>query len=92
VDIYNSAPFTGGTDAQSYTTVQQSDIDSAASSLEPSTTQSAIEDIKSQLQSNEHLVGEPLCRNNVTSDHQAGDQATTVNVTVETTCTASAST
>jgi hypothetical protein len=92
VDIYNSTPFTGGTDAQSYTTVQQSDIDTAANSLEPSTTQSAITDIKNQLQSNEHLVSDPQCHNTVTSDPPVDDQASTVHVTVETTCTALAST
>ena len=91
-DIFNSTPFTGGTDAQTYTVVQQSDIDNAANSLKASTNQSALADLKSQLQPNEHLVGNPQCTYNVTSDHAAGDQATTVAVTVVATCTATAST
>jgi ribosomal protein L40E len=92
LDIYNSTPFTGGTDPQSYTTVQQSDIDTAANSLTASTRQSAVADLNSQLQSNEHLVGDPQCTYNTTSDHAADDQATTVTVTVMATCTATAST
>lgn len=92
VDIYNSTPFTGGTDTQSYATVQQSDIDTAANALKTSTRQSAVADLNSQLQPNEHLVSDPQCTYNVTSDHAAGDQAATVKVTVMTTCTATAST
>src|SRR6266702_3075170 len=84
--------FTGGTDPQSYTTVQQSDIDTAAYSLKASTQQNAVADLNSQLRPNEHLVGNPQCTYNVTSDHAAGDQATTVKVTVMATCTATAST
>jgi len=92
LDIDNSTPFTGGTDPQTYTTVQQSDIDTAANSLEATTQQSAVADIKSQLHSNEHLVGDPQCSFTVTSDYAAGDQANTVTVTVQTTCGATAST
>ncbi len=92
-DAYNlNGGFTGGTDPQTYTVVQQSDIDTAANSLKASTAQSALADLNSQLRPNEHLVGNPQCTYNVTSDHAAGDQATTVAVTVMATCTATAST
>ena len=92
-DAYNlNGGFTGGTDPQTYTVVQQSDIDTAANSLKASTAQSAMADLNSQLRPNEHLVGNPQCTYNVTSDHAAGDQATTVAVTVMATCTATAST
>jgi hypothetical protein len=91
-DIFNSTPFTGGTDAQTYTVVQQSDIDNAANSLKASTYKSALADLNSQLQPNEHLVGNPQCTYNVSSDHAAGDKATTVTVTVVAMCTATAST
>ena len=84
--------FTGGADPQTYTVVKQSDIDTAANSLTASTRQSAVADLNSQLQSNEQLVGDPQCTYNTTSDHAAGDQATTVTVTVQATCTATAST
>jgi hypothetical protein len=92
VEIINNFPFTGGTDPQTSTVVQQSDIDTAANSLTASTRQNAVADLNSQLQSNEHLVGDPQCTSNTTSDHSAGDQATTVTVTVQTSCTATAST
>ena len=72
--------------------MQQSDIDTAANSLQASTGQSALADLNSQLQPNEHLVGNPQCTYNVTSDHAAGDQATTVTVTVVAMSTATAST
>jgi hypothetical protein len=89
----NSAlKFTNGTDPQTYTVVQQSDIDAAANSLEASTRQSAVADLTSQLHPNEHLVGNPQCTYNVTSDHAAGDRATAVTVTVQAMCTAIAST
>jgi len=92
LDIDNSTAFIGGTDPQTYTVVQQSDIDTAANSLKASTAQSAMADLNSQLRPNEHLVGNPQCTYNITSDHAAGDQATTVKVTVMATCTATAST
>jgi hypothetical protein len=90
-DIFNSTAFTGGADQQTYTVVQQSDIDNAANSLKASTNQSALADLNTQLLTNEHLVGSPQCTYNVTSDHAAGDKATTVTVTVVAMCTAKAS-
>jgi hypothetical protein len=88
----NSGGFSGGTDAQTYSVIQQSDIDTAANSLKASTTQSANADINSHLHSNEHLVGTSQCTYKVSSDHAAGDKANTVRVTVQTICTATAST
>lgn len=92
--IHNPVAFTGGTDPQTYPIVQQHDIDTAVNSLEVTTQQRAVANIKSQARSNgEHLVWDPQCSSDPpTSDHQAGDQASTVTVTVRTTCTARAST
>jgi hypothetical protein len=92
LDIDNSTAFTGGTDPQTYTVVQQSDIDGAATPLKQSTQQSAIDNINQQLQPNEHLVGNPQCTSTVSSDPNAGDRASQVTVTVTTTCKATAST
>lgn len=93
LSISNPAAFTGGTDAQPYTFVQQSDINNAAAPLETSTIQNAKTDILQHVRSSEHLVGNIQCQSpNVTSDHNAGDKAKQVNVTVTTTCTATAST
>jgi serine/threonine protein kinase len=88
----SEAPFVGGQDAQTYPVVQQSDIDNAAAALKTSTNQAASANIQQQLQSDEHLVGDPSCSYNVSSDHVAGDQAAAVTVTVTATCTATAST
>jgi baseplate J-like protein len=92
VTVKNDAPFTGGQDAQTYTFVQQSDIDGAATSLTNSTQQSAIDDIHQHLHPNEHLVGDPQCTSDTSSDHNAGDRVSQVTVTVTTTCKATAST
>jgi hypothetical protein len=92
VQIQNDSPFTGGQDPQTYAVVKQSDIDTAANSLKTSTRQSAVADLNSQLRPNEHLVGDPQCTYDTTSDYAAGEKATTVTVTVKATCTATAST
>jgi len=92
LDIDNSTPFTGGTDPQTYKVVAQSDIDTAANALKASTSQSALADIKSQLQPNEHLVGNSQCSGDISADHAAGDKASEVMVTAKTICTATAST
>ncbi len=84
--------FRNGTDLQPYTFVQQSDIDTAANSLKVATKQSAVSNINGQLQSNEHLVGDPQCSYTVTPDHSVGDKAPAVTVTVQATCIAKAST
>lgn len=86
----NPAAFTGGQDAQTYTVVQQSDIDGAATPLENSLTSNAQQQLQGQVHSNERLVDSPTCNSNVTSDHAAGDRATTVTVTVTVTCTGEA--
>jgi len=92
ISIKNDEAFTGGQDVQTYTFVQQSDIDGSATSLKNTTQQSAIDDIHQQLQPNEHLVGDPQCTSNVSSDHNTGDRVSQVTVTVTTTCKATAST
>ncbi len=88
--INNPAAFAGGQDAQTYTVVQQSDIDGAATPLENSLTASAQQQLQGQVRPNERLVDSPTCNSNVTSDHAAGDRATTVTATVKVTCTGAA--
>jgi hypothetical protein len=87
--------FTGGTDPQPYPFVQQSDIDPAINlPITDATKQNAVTDINRQFQPNEHLLSDLQCTppRFLKSDHAAGDQATTVTVTVEVTCTQTAST
>jgi serine/threonine protein kinase len=90
--VNNTQAFTGGQDVQNYTAVQQRDIDNASSQLTTSTTQNATADLRAQANANEHLAGQPQCTSTTSANHAAGDQATTVIVTVQTTCTGTLST
>ncbi|WP_052888989.1 hypothetical protein [Thermogemmatispora carboxidivorans] len=86
-DIYaTSSAFTGGQDPQSYTFVQQSDIDSAANPLKASLAQQAQQQFQRQLRAGEQLISQPTCSTNVKSDHQAGDHVTSATVTVSASC------
>ena len=86
-DVTNTNHFAGGQDPQPYTFVQQSDIDSAANTLEQRNAPDAQQVLQPQIQANKHLIGTPQCKPNVTSDHNAGDKVTSVTVTVIFTCT-----
>jgi hypothetical protein len=86
-DIFNSAAFTGGTDPQTYSVVQQSDIDGAANALEQANAPDAQQVLQGQVQAHEQFIGTPQCKPNVTSDRPAGDKAASVTVTLTFTCT-----
>ena len=85
--VRNLSAFTGGQNAYDYTTVQQSDINGAVSALEPALMQNAQNGLHAQLGQGEQLVGSMQCTPNVSSNHNAGDAATSVTVTVSVTCT-----
>nr|BBH95991.1 hypothetical protein KTA_41900 [Thermogemmatispora argillosa] len=84
--VKNLVGFTGGQDPQSYTFVQQSDIDGAAEALQPALIQSARTAFAGLKTSSEESVGDPQCSPQVTSDHRAGDRASSVTVTVTVSC------
>lgn len=86
----NTTAFSGGQNAVQI--VQQSDVDGAAGPLKNATTQHAQDAINSQLHPKEHLVGNPTCTSTVTANPEVNTPATTVTVTVQTICTATAST
>jgi hypothetical protein len=86
--VDNPAAFVGGQYDQSYTTVQQSDIDHGASSLAVRLRQETLNSLSMHLLTNEQFVSSPLCKSRVTSDHRINDAATNLNVTVTETCTA----
>jgi hypothetical protein len=67
--------------------VSQSDIDGAANSLKTSQLQTAQKSFQSQIKGNEQLVNPAQCNTNVTSNHKAGDRASSVTATVTATCT-----
>ena len=86
VAVKNTADFSGGQDAQTYTTVRQADIDGLARPLIDTLTQDAQRGVRVQLHPQEWMVTLPACSNAVNTDHPAGSRATQVTVTVTVTC------
>ena len=87
-----SGGFSGGQDAKTYPVVQQSDINGAAASATGAAKQAALNNIQGQMQSNEHVVGQPQCSASGVSNYPAGAAASTVTATVTVTCVATVST
>ena len=87
--VKNLNAFTGGQDPQNYTFVQQSDIDGAANPLEQQLMTTALNNVKGQKRTGELYINasNPVqCTPNVSANHQAGDKASSVTVTVTATC------
>jgi hypothetical protein len=84
----NLTAFSGGRNPQQQSGpfVQQSDIDDAAQSLEDTLTQAAQQSLQAQIHPNEYFVNPPQCTPAVTADHQVGDTANNVTITVKVTC------
>jgi hypothetical protein len=82
----NTAAFSGGQNPQSYTVVQQSDINSAISSLEAQLKPVAQQAVQSEIASGEQLVGNIQCSSSINPNHNAGDQANSVTATGSVTC------
>ena len=76
-----------GKTPQNYTVVQQSDIDTVANSFKQPAQQSAQTALDGLKHANEQFVNKPQCTNNVTSNPNVGDKATSVTVSVTATCT-----
>ena len=87
VTVQNRTGFGGGKNASTFVAVSQNDINGAANPLKTSQLQSAQRALQAQIKGNEQLVNAPHCSTNVTSNHKAGDRATSVTVTVTATCT-----
>jgi hypothetical protein len=80
--------FTGGVDAQTFTFVQQSDINGAITSLKPGLIAGAQNGVKTQLNPGEKLAGDTQCKTTqANSDQNAGDHANNVTVNVSERCT-----
>lgn len=86
VAVKNTAGFSGGQDAQTYTTVRQADIDGLARPLVETLTQSAQAGVRSQIRPQEWLVTIPACIPAIRADHAMGSRATQVTVMVVVTC------
>lgn len=79
--------FTGGQDERDFQTVAKSDITTTAAPLKVTLAQSAQGALQGQLKTNEALVT-PSCATTTTGDHQPGEEAVQVKVTVSETCSA----
>ncbi len=86
VFVKNSA-FTGGLSERDYSVVTSQDLHHVQATLTPPLLQSVRRALLAQLTDGEALVN-PDCTPTVTSDHQIGDEATQVQVTVSQTCSA----
>jgi hypothetical protein len=85
--VQNESAFTGGRDAQTYSYVQQSDIDTAANALATRLTANTQATLMQQVKQGEQLVQPPQCTPNVTTDQSAGDHSSTVTVGTTVVCT-----
>ncbi len=85
----NPENFTGGQDARDFQTVAKTDISNVATPLKTTLAQSTQGALQGQLKEGEEIVTLP-CSPTVAADHQAGDEATKVTVTVSETCSAAA--
>jgi hypothetical protein len=85
----NTISFYGGRDARTYPMGAQSDIANAVSQLKPSLTHSVQGAFSTQLNPGEALLS-PNCVLKTLTDHNAGDEATQVQINVSDTCQAGA--
>jgi len=81
-----SGAFSGGQTARSYPMVSTQDIQEATASLTQSLLQSVQAALETQVQQGETLITPTPCQQQVTSNHQAGDEAAQVQITVDETC------
>ena len=81
----NTAAFTGGVEARDVIVVTRTDMNNAVTSLLVPLSQSENAALRAQLQQGEDLIP-PSCTPHVASDHQPGDEAKRVTVTVSETC------
>lgn len=86
IAVKNTSGFSGGQDAQTYTTVSQTDIDGPARPLTGALTQDAQTGVRSHIGPQEWMVTIPTCSPAISSDQAVGSKATHVTVTVRVTC------
>jgi len=86
VAVKNTAGFSGGQDAQTYSTVRQADIDGLVHPLFNTLTQSALTKVRFRIRPQEWMVTIPACSPAISADHPVGSRAKQVIVTVAVTC------
>jgi hypothetical protein len=87
VKAVNTTAFSGGQDARDYPYVQKSDIQTAATPLQATVSQSITGALQGQVTAHESFAT-PSCSTSTTSDHQVGQEASQAKVTVSETCSA----
>lgn len=85
--LVENAPFSGGQAARTYPVVTAQDLHGAATALTTHLTEQLLATLHTQASSQETLVTPLTCTSLVSSDHQAGEEAHQVPVTVRLTCT-----
>ncbi len=89
--VDNTTAFTGGQDAQTYTYLQTSDMNAAASAanqLKASLIASAYASVQGQIYAGETLYGTIQCSSSVTYNHSAGQRVSSVTTSVSAKCSA----
>lgn len=86
VAVKNTADFSGGQDARTYSTVRQADIEVLAHPLIDTLTQDAQAGVRSQIGPQVWMVAIPTCTPAISVDHPVGSRATQVTVTIEVAC------
>ena len=81
-----NSPFTGGEEAFTYQSVSKHDIDTAEGYLKTSLTQAVTAALSTQVHNSETLITPPACQPSITADHQVGDKATHLQMTVSVSC------
>jgi hypothetical protein len=88
ISVKNTAPFSGGQDAQQNSVLQQSDLDNAARPLISKLTQSTGVALQKQVKGGERVIENTYqCKPTITSDHKVGDAVKTAAVRVVVACT-----
>lgn len=87
IKAVNATSFYGGVDERNFQTVTQADIHTVSTLLKTHLSQALTTALQKQLKHGEVMIA-PTCTPTGRSDHQPGDEAATVNVTVSETCSA----
>lgn len=83
--VKNLAPFTGGRNARDFRIVTPQDLESAGAGLAARVSSSMDAAFHGQIAAGEQIIRQP-CQASTTDDHAAGDQASSVTVTVRMSC------
>lgn len=81
----NTEAFTGGADARNYLVVTRADIDAAREAIKATLVKSESAALTAQVNAGEALIP-TSCSEKVTSDHQIGEEAGAVTVTLSESC------